>query len=259
MTAGSPTAGVSLIIPAWNEENRLAKTLARYVPSLRASGEPFELIIVTDGSQDRTAEVAAQWSDQGVRVVRSDNRLGKGGAIRAGMQVARYERVGFVDADGPVPAEELLAMFRLLERADCVVASRWLPDSRVLTPQPRRRRAFSRAWNLLVRAFLRIPLTDTQCGAKVFRRSAVAAVLPGMVVTNWAFDIDLLQQVQQLGGTTLEFPVTWTDDADSRLVISRAVPAMVLALVTVRLRTAPLGRMFPQTWRDWYRERWSTG
>ncbi|MCI4355630.1 MAG: glycosyltransferase [Thermoplasmata archaeon] len=258
-TPGNATSGFSLIIPAWNEEVRLMKTLRRYIPVLLARGAPTELIIVTDGSQDRTAEVAAGWSDSGVRVVRADNRLGKGGAIRAGIQVARFDRVGFVDADGPVPPEEVIAMFRELDNFDCVVGSRWLPKSRVVTPQPLLRRAFSRAWNLLVRATLGMPLSDTQCGAKVFRRATVEHALPNMVVTNWAFDIDLLQQIRNSGATTSEFPVTWSDDADSRLVISRAVPAMMMALLSVRLRTKPLARRIPQTWRDWYRERWVAG
>jgi dolichol-phosphate mannosyltransferase len=227
----TPVPGLSLVIPAWNEEQRLPRTLAQYLPALEACGHPFEVLVVVDGVENRTAEVATGLAGGHVRVIQFPTKLGKGGAIMAGVEASRYEYVGYLDADGPVPPADLLAMVDGLRNADGVVASRWIPGSRILRQQPRSRRLVGAVWAGLVRGVLFLPIHDTQCGAKVFRRSRVLPILRTVSVKNWAFDLSLIFHLCKDGQTIDEHPVTWSHDPDSRLVVTHAVPIMFLSLM----------------------------
>jgi glycosyltransferase involved in cell wall biosynthesis len=252
-------AGLSIVIPAWNEEDRLARTLERYVPSLEARGGPFEVIVVIDGVQDRTADVAAEFKDRHVRMLQFPTKLGKGGAILAGVQAARYENVGYLDADGPVPPEDVFALVESLSEFDCAVASRRIPGSRVLTQEPAIRRFASGVWGSLVRSILFLPIRDTQCGAKFFRRSALLPVLKAVAVTNWAFDVSLLYHLRESGRTILEQPVTWSHHTGSRMVVAKAMPIMFVSLVGLRLMNLSLARHIPPTWIDYFAQKLAAG
>lgn len=241
-------AGVSLVVPAWNEERRLPGTLSSLIPALKDRTGPYEVIVVVDGVSDRTAEVAEAFSGEGVRVLRFAHRLGKGGAIIAGIQASGYRAVGFMDADGPVPPVELLSMFDDLKSYDCVIASRKLPESRVINREPAARRWFSWVWGFLVRSLLSIPIHDTQCGAKVFRREPLLESLRKVTVTSWAFDVCLLFHLSQDHFTILERPVTWAYSEGSRLRIRSAMPTMLASLVGLRIMSLPIAEYVPKTW-----------
>jgi glycosyltransferase involved in cell wall biosynthesis len=250
--------GLSLIIPAWNEEARLPRTLARYLPPLERWGRPFEVVVVTDGADDRTAEVARAAGSPHVRVLQFPQRLGKGGAIMRGVSAARFDHVGYLDADGPISPEDLFAMVAELSNADCVLASRRVAGSRILNQEPWMRRVVGKVWSALVRSLLLLPVHDTQCGAKVFRRSAVQLALRSVSVQNWAFDVSLLYHLQSEGATIREHPVTWSHDPDSRLAMAKVVPVMFISLVGVRLMNLGLQRILPMTWFDRFAHRLAT-
>jgi len=245
-------SGLSIIIPAWNEEERLGRTLDRYLPALEARGGTFEIIVVADGVEDRTGEVAASYSNRNVRVLHFPTQLGKGGAILEGIQASNYESVGYVDADGPILPDDVLALAEGLASFDCVVASRKLPGSRIANPEPRFRRFLGGVWGSLVRSVLFLPVHDTQCGAKFFRRSALQPVLKEVAVTNWAFDVSLIYHLARAGRTIHEHPVTWSHDEASHLVMSTAVPKMFLSLVGLRLMNISLSSYVPQSLVDWF-------
>ncbi len=248
--------GLSIVIPAWNEEDRLARTLSRYVPSLESRGEPFEVIVVSDGMRDRTADVAEAWASRGVRSLRFSNRLGKGGAILAGFREARYEYVGYLDADGPIPPEQIYGLVDSLRDVDCVVASRWIRGATGVEAEPLFNRLAGRGWNFLARSLLFLPLHDTQCGAKFLKRSFVVSVLRTVTLTNRAFDVDFLYHVRKAGGTLREVPVDWTHDPDTRLPIGRAIPIMFISLVGVRAMNLPIGRRVPARLIEWFNREW---
>jgi dolichol-phosphate mannosyltransferase len=237
--------GISIIIPAWNEESRLPRTLHQYLPALEKRGDPFEVIVVADGGGDRTAEVARGFAPRGVRVLEFDQKLGKGGAILAGLRAARYDYVGYLDADGPIPASEIYRLVDALSSADCVVASRWVRGSVVVRQEPRFNLLAGRVWNFLVRSLLFLPIRDTQCGAKFLRRSVLAPTLRAVALTNRAFDVDLLYHMRKAGHQVREVPVTWRHDPDSRMPIGRAIPVMFLSLVGVRVMNLPIARRIP--------------
>ena len=232
--------GVSLVIPAWNEEARLPNTLEQYVPQLESCGLPFEVLVVVDGTTDRTPEVAARYALRGVRVFEFQHRLGKGGALMEGFRRARYSIVGFVDADTPVTPDDLTALLLRLSDHDGAVASRWLPESNRRGQQPLSRLLLSKSWNTLTRIVLGLRVKDSQCGAKFFRRDPVLGVLPRVTMSSWAFDACLLFHFQRAGHTLTEVPVNWRDDPDSKLPIARVVPAMLLSLLGIRLMSLPL-------------------
>lgn len=234
---GGPT--VSVVIPAWNEEKRLPATLEAYLPALEASCNSHEVIVVVDGSTDRTAEVASGYFRRGVRLLAFDRKLGKGGAVIEGFKSSRYEIVGFVDADTPVAPKDLSIMLEKLKGNDGVIASRWHKESIASRPPTASRLALSKSWNLLTRAVLGLDVLDTQCGAKFFRREAIATVLSKVTLTNWAFDASLLFHLNRSGFSFVEVPVHWNSDPNSKLLVERVAPAMFLSLLGVRLMSNP--------------------
>jgi dolichol-phosphate mannosyltransferase len=250
--------GLSIVIPAWNEEERLARTLARYLPALEARDDPFEVIVVSDGAMDRTAEVARSFSSRGVRVLEFPQKLGKGGAILEGLRSARFDYVGYVDADGPIPPSQIYGMVDVLKEVDCVIASRWMRGSVVLRPEPILKQFAGRVWNFLVRVLLLLPLQDTQCGAKFFKRSVVQPLLRTVTVTNWAFDVGLLYHVREAGASVKEVPVTWSHDPDSRMSVGRAIPIMLVSLLAVRMMNSStsITSRVPPRWVAWFQDRY---
>jgi dolichol-phosphate mannosyltransferase len=251
-------AGLSLVIPAWNEEDRLVRTLDKHLPPLQSRGTPFEIIVVVDGHADRTADVARTYAARGVRVLEFPNKLGKGGAVLAGLREAKYDYVGYLDADGPIPPSELARLTDALSEFDCVIASRWARGANILRSEPLFNRMAGRAWNILTRSLLFIPLKDTQCGAKLFRRSVLAPALQMVALTNRAFDVDVLYHLRKRGVQLTELPVTWEHDPDSRMPIGRAVPVMFASLVGVRVMNLPIARRVPKRWVNGFLRRWGS-
>lgn len=249
-------SGLSVVIPAWNEEDRLGLTLDRYLPALERWGPPFEVIVVVDGSHDRTADVARAQAARGVRVLEFPKKLGKGGAVLAGLREARHEYVGYLDADGPIPPSELLELAGSLEQCDGVLASRWVRGSTILKAEPQFNRLAGRVWNFLTRSLLLLPFRDTQCGAKFFRRSVVGPALRAVRLTNRAFDVDLLYHVRKQGGEVREVAVTWAHDSATRMPIFRAIPVMFFSLLGVRVLNLPLGRRIPARFVDRFLALW---
>lgn len=255
---GQVVEGLSIVIPAWNEEDRLVRTLDRYLPPLEARGDPFEFIVVVDGVSDRTAEVALEYASRGVRVLQFPRKLGKGGAILQGLQEARFDYVGYVDADGPIPPDKIIELAQNLKDVDCVVASRWLRGSSVLRQEPTFNLFAGRIWNFLVRSLLFLPVRDTQCGAKFIRRSVLAPTLRCISLTNRAFDIDLLYHLNKSGHQIREMPVVWAHDPDTRMPIGKAIPIMFLSLLGMRVMNLPVGKRVPQRWVQWFLHKWGT-
>jgi dolichol-phosphate mannosyltransferase len=203
--------------------------------------------VVSDGD-DRTAEVARRYAERGVRVLESSTKLGKGGAVLAGMRCAQYEFVGYLDADGPIPPSEVIQMISHLSDCDGVVASRWARGAHVLRQEPFFNRVAGRLWNVLTRSILFLNLKDTQCGAKFFRRSVILPVLRGISLTNRAFDVDLLYHLKKSGHNLKEVPVTWSHDPDSRMPIAGAIPLMLVSLIGVRVMNLPISHRLPPEW-----------
>lgn len=224
------------------------------MPSLEARGEPFEVIVVVDGVRDRTAEVAESYAERNVRVLRYPTKLGKGGAVLAGLRAARFEYIGYLDADGPISPDEMYRLVGHLADVDCVVASRWIRGSTGVGSEPLFNRTAGRAWNFLTRSLLFLPLRDTQCGAKFFRSSVVLPLLKTVTLTNRAFDVDFLYHVHNAGRPMREVAVHWTHDPATRMPVTRAIPVMFVSLLGVRLMNSPIGKRVPAKVVQWFHD-----
>ncbi len=204
---------VSVVIPAYNEEKRLGPTLARIKEYLAAQDYSSEVLVVDNGSLDRTIEVARE---AGVEVI-EEPRRGKGAAVRTGMLAARGEYILFSDADLSTPIEEVeKLMGELRAGADVAIASRGLPESNLVKRQPWYREMVGRAGNVLVRLVAVRGIADTQCGFKVFPREVARRVFPAQRMTGAAFDVEVLFIVRHAGWKIAEVPVTWIDSPDTR-------------------------------------------
>ncbi len=238
-------AKLTLVIPAYNEAQRLGGTLDAVAAYLSQAGIDANVIVVDDGSTDGTADVAAQYAVSGhpVDVITLPGQRGKGAAVRAGMLAADADVVGFVDADLSTPLDELPRALDAFDRGhDVVIGSRALSRSRLLRAQSPARRVS--AW------FFRgiAPITaglhgfpDSQCGFKFFRRDVAQELFAATVVERWVFDVEVLRLAVHRGYRVAQIPVAWRDHPGSRLRLTRVAFGVLRDLVRIRLRFA-LGR-----------------
>lgn len=237
MTDPSPAepapADCTLVIPAYNEENRIGRLLAEL------PGTGCRFIFVCDG-QDNTPGVirgfAGAHPGLALTCLEFPERLGKGGAIRQGLMAGTTPYLGFMDADGSTSVGEMLRLFSHLGHADGAIGSRWVDGATLHVRQGFLRRAQSRGFNLIVRHLFDLPFHDTQCGAKVFRRPAVTAVIGSVAADGFEFDVELLWRLRQQGFLVEEVPLTWHDMPGSR-VGPTDVLRMLLGLFRLRMRT----------------------
>jgi len=234
---------LSIIVPAYNEEDRIGNMLDAYLPffSDRYGSDSFEILVVINGTTDRTEEIVrSDMADHPcLDCIIEPQAVGKGGAVMLGFARAKGDLIGFVDADGATPPEAFQDLIDSLGEAGAIIASRWRRDSIVSPRQPLSRRIASRVFNIIVRVMFGLPLTDTQCGAKLFRRDVIVRVLPKLGITRWAFDVDLLYQLKRDGCRVTEIPTTWQDVKGSKLPVGRASTEMMFSLIRLRLMHSP--------------------
>jgi dolichyl-phosphate beta-glucosyltransferase len=212
---------LSIIIPAYNEERRIAPTLAQITAYLDRRHRAYELIVVDDGSRDRTrdhvAAVAAEHPQ--VQLLALPRNAGKGAAVRAGVLASRGRTVLFSDADLSTPIEELGKLEAALDGgADVAIGSRAAPGD-VERRQPLLRRVQGRAFHLVVRAlgFRAVAsVRDTQCGFKLFRGPVARALFAELTLTGFAFDVELLELAFDRFRVA-EIPVAWTHADGSKV------------------------------------------
>lgn len=234
---------LSIVVPAYNEEDRIAKMLAAYLPYFAARyGDDFEIVVSVNGSTDGTEAIARglEARYRQLRTIVEPRPIGKGGAIMAGGAVARGELIGFVDADGATPPAAFDDLVRNIGDAGVIIASRRLPGSRVSPRQPWARRFASRTFNFLVRRMFKLRITDTQCGAKLMTAEAWRAIVPHIGLTKWAFDVDMLFKTRRAHYPIREIPTTWSDVGGSKLRVGPVSFQMLLAICRLRLLYSPL-------------------
>lgn len=225
---------LSIVIPAYNERERLMRSLPAIDAYLRATGLDAEVLVVDDGSTDATAEFAITFVfGREPRVISLPVNQGKGAAVRRGVLAARAEWVLVSDADLSTPIDEYdrLAAIARADNLDVVIGSRALAGSRVEVRQHALRRMLGEAFNVILRRVTGLSYRDTQCGFKLLRRSRVDAIFAEMVIDGFAFDVEFLCLCEQHGLRVKEVPVTWRNSPRSTVSIIGSPPKMLFDLM----------------------------
>jgi len=235
-----------LLIPAHNEERRIEPVLRDYACYFRDHYRgPFQLVVVLNGCRDNTRGVVERVAREfpTIRFLDFPEPIGKGGALIEGLKLAaQAEAIGYVDADGATPPRAFHDLVRHLGEADCVIGSRWLPGAILHQMQSGRRRFASRVFHAIVQLLFWMNIRDTQCGAKVLRRQAVARIHDSLRIADMAFDINLLYSLKRAGGRILEVPTEWTDQVGSKVTLFRTSLTMLLSVLRIRLIYSPFYR-----------------
>ena len=211
---------ISVVIPAYCEEQRLGPSLQRVREYLDQRDGTAEIIVVDDGSSDGTSEVArealADYPNH--TVFRNEPNQGKGASVRRGMLAAQGHLALFSDADLSTPIEELEKLLAAHEAgADIAIGSRALQGSRIEVHQPWLRETMGRCFNLFIRAFVMGGLRDTQCGFKSFRREVIQPIFGKQQIERWGFDVEVLYLGRRLGYQIAEVPVIWRNDEATKI------------------------------------------
>lgn len=211
---------LSIIIPAYNEEDRIKNTLLAIADYLAECKLNAEIIVVDDGSTDRTADVVSSKKEKikYLKLVRYKKNMGKGYAIKKGVEEAAGEYILFTDADNSTPIEELGKLWNALgNHADMAIGSRYLRNHSVKIKQPWYRIWIGRLGNLVIRLFLVSGVRDTQCGFKLFTRGAAREIFKRQQIHRFGFDMEALVIARELGYRVVEIPVSWFNSNESRL------------------------------------------
>lgn len=227
----------SVVIPAYNEERRLPLYLREVVAFFEGRGEPYEIIVVDDGSSDKTVEVVRdlQAVHERVRLFALPENRGKGYAVSVGMVNARGEFRLFTDADGATPIGELDRLIPALEAgADIAIGSRVLVDPRVSVQARKQRIWAGRAFNWLVARVGLRGIADSQCGFKCFRASAAEDLFRSLRTDGFGFDVELLLLAQRRGYAIAEVPVNWADQPGSKVSVLSDGPRMLWQILSAR-------------------------
>jgi glycosyltransferase involved in cell wall biosynthesis len=238
------TASLTIVVPVFNEERRLPRLLdglTNDVERVAATADLRleEVIVVDDGSSDRTGELLRGFTQLGPRfqVRRFERNRGKGAAVRDGMLAARSDVALMTDVDLSTPLDELSRLADALSGgADIVIGSRALEGSEILVHQPIHRELMGKTFNVLVRTLTGLPWRDTQCGFKLFRLDVARRLFELQRVEGFAFDMELLVTADRLGLRVAEVPVRWIDDPDTHVGLFTSSVAMALDAIRIAYR-----------------------
>ncbi|MGH7791885.1 MAG: dolichyl-phosphate beta-glucosyltransferase [Thermodesulfobacteriota bacterium] len=230
---------ISIIIPAYNEEDRIEYTLRSINSYLSRQSYLCEVIVVNDGSRDKTAQVVLRLISEFpyIRLIDAEENHGKGWAVRQGMLDAKGKIRLFMDADNSTSIDQIEIILPYFEQGfDVVIGSRRVLGSVISRHQSWIRENIGQIFNLLVRALHGIPMKDTQAGFKAFSSTAAERVFPMQTIRHWVFDVELLVISRQCGLKVKEVPIIWKNDSRSHVKF-RNTAKTLLDLIRVKLNS----------------------
>ncbi|MCO4759928.1 MAG: glycosyltransferase family 2 protein [Myxococcales bacterium] len=240
MSPRSPVLNsLSLVIPAYNEADRLPQSLRHILAWMDDTEVKGEVIVVDDGSTDATADLAEEIaaSDPRVSVIRQPGNRGKGAAVRRGVEVSREAWILFSDADLSTPIEDVVRLAKVSDTGiEVVIGSRDVSDSQIEEHQPWYREAMGRTFNRIVQTFAVPGIKDTQCGFKLFSREAARRCFGHMTIERFAFDVEVLFLARRFGYEIAEVGVRWRNDDRSTVDPLRDATRMFSDVMRIRLR-----------------------
>jgi dolichyl-phosphate beta-glucosyltransferase len=229
---------LSIVIPAYNEEKRIRRTLENTMEFLKGKEYSYEIMVVDDGSTDGTRREVLEigGGNKNVKVIGGGVNHGKGYAVAKGAQESSGEYVYFTDADMSTPIEEVDRFLEemLSSGSDIVIGSRAVKNAKILQYQPLYRQLLGKLFCAFVRLSCGIKYIDTQCGAKLFRRKVVSEVFGELKINRFAFDVEILFLANRKGFKVSEMPVTWSHSNDSKVRVFTDGFKMFLDVIKLR-------------------------
>lgn len=234
----SVPANLSIVIPAYNEAERLPASLEQIRRFMDRRGRGYEVLVVNDGSRDSTEQVveslAESWPE--LRLLNNPGNRGKGFSVRNGVLNARGDAILFSDADLSTPIEDVEKLALQLECHQVVIGSRGLKEADVQVHQAPHREILGRAFNVAFQVMLLPGIHDSQCGFKLFTRTAARECFSRITIDGFGFDGEVLFVARQLGYSICEVPVVWRNDARSKVNPLKDGTRMLCDLVLTRMR-----------------------
>jgi dolichyl-phosphate beta-glucosyltransferase len=224
---------LSVIIPAFNESDRLAPTLDSIIDYFKGFSSPIEIIVVDDGSLDQTSQIAR--SKKGIKVIQNNRNLGKGESVRRGIIQASGEMILVMDADSSASIQELDKLIPHIANFDIVIGSRYQPESHIIIDQPLARQINSILFLLVARRLLHLKFTDTQCGFKLYKSTIVKNIFSVPFIGKFSFDVEILWRAKKAGFEILEVPIHWSYRYGSKITLFR-IMGMYLDLLRAWLK-----------------------
>jgi dolichyl-phosphate beta-glucosyltransferase len=204
---------VSIVIQAYNEEKRIGESLGKIIEYCKDNLEGYEIIIVDDGSDDKTSEIISKYDNPNIEVLKNKTNMGKGYSVKQGLLKAKHPLVLFSDADLSTPISELKKFIACISHGyDIAIASR-----KVRIKQPIHRKIMSLTYPLLVKLIVLRGIKDTICGFKLFKTDTAKKLAELQTLNGFSFDAEILFIAKKLGCKIKEIPVVWTNDKNSRV------------------------------------------
>lgn len=234
---GTIIKSISVVIPAFNEENRIGATIRKIYDYLKEKSETFEIIVVDDGSSDNTVDVVRNVSERikNIKLISNGTNKGKGFTVKNGILNSACSLVLISDADLSTPIEEVENFLAWIDNGyDIVIGSRGLEESEILKKQPWYRQSMGKTFNKMVKILVLGDFNDTQCGFKLFKSGAAKKVFSLSKIDGFAFDVEILFIAKKIGYRTKEVPVRWINSPHSKVRIMRDSLKMFFDLLRIR-------------------------
>ncbi|MCM8802723.1 MAG: glycosyltransferase family 2 protein [Candidatus Omnitrophica bacterium] len=230
---------ISIIIPAYNEEKRILKTIEKVYKYFKEKKLDFEIIVVDDGSKDKTVEVVNEFLKEKneIKILKHEKNMGKGAAVKTGVLNASGDLILFTDADLSTPIEEFEKLKKKIEDGyDIAIGSRGLKESKIVIPQPFYRRIIGKIFPLLVRLIITNDFRDTQCGFKLFKREVAKKIFSQLKTEGFAFDVEILARAKKYGYKIAEVGIVWYNSPHSSVRIFKDSFIMLFSLLKIRFK-----------------------
>jgi len=215
---------LSVILPAYNEEARILPSLKWRHEYLEKQDYDYELIVVNDGSTDKTSRIVREAIKDWPHFKLIDNKVnkGKGGVVKQGMLAAQGGWRLFMDVDESVPIDEIRLLWPQTKKYEVIIGSRYAEGGKITKKQPLIRRIISRGGNMLIQLLVAWGIKDTQCGFKLFSAAAAKEIFPLLSMERWSFDMELIAIAKKHNYKIKEVPVVWKEQAGSKVQAAKA-------------------------------------
>jgi len=225
---------LSIIIPAFNEEKTLKKTVFDIQQYLSKTRIQYEIIIIDDGSIDSTYSVSKKLENKDIKIFKNIKNKGKGFSIKKGIRKAKKDYILFMDADNATRIIELDNFEKLIKKYQIIFGSRALKNSKIIIHQPKLRETYGKFYNFIIRILFNIKIKDTQCGFKFFERKTAEKIFEKITSDRWCFDTEIFVIAKKNKIKYKEMPITWKNNKNSKIKFFRDIFVIPLELIKIK-------------------------